>query len=140
MEKALRETFIPILFGQLGMVMNNDNRRLYSQGVKQGGLNIHNPCEGAEGLHASSKVVMAELVKALVKGMQLGLGAHADAVKDVREAAKAATVEKENAFLEAYGAARSAKVRKRMQRAKYMGGWLTRMPSRIEGTQTTYDE
>ena len=103
-------------------------------------MNIRNPCEGAEGLHASSKAATAELVKALVDGTRLGLGAHADAVKDVREAVKAAKIDKEKAFLESYGAARTAKVRKRMKRAEYVGGWLTRMPSRIEGTQTTYDE
>jgi hypothetical protein len=94
-EEALRKKFIPTLFGRLGMVMNDDNRRLYSHGVKQGGLNIRNPCDGAAGLHASSKAATAELVKALVDGTRLGLGAHAAAVKDVREAVKAAKIEKE---------------------------------------------
>ena len=90
-------------------------------------MNICNPCDGGAGLHASSKAATAELVKALVDGTRLGLGAHADAVKDVREAARAAKLELEleKAFLEAYGAARGAKVKKRMKWAEYMGGWLT---------------
>ena len=122
------------------MTMNDDTRRLYSLGVKQGGLNIRNPCEGAPELHASSKAATAALVTALVDGEMLDMGAHTDAVKDVREAVKEARVERELAFKKAYGDARTAKVRKRLARAEFVGTWLTRLPSRLEGTQTSYSE
>ena len=122
------------------MTINDDTRRLYSHGVKRGGLNIRNPCEGAPEPHAGSKAATAALVTALVEGQHLNLGAHTDTVKDAREAARNAKIEGELAFNKLYGDARSARVRKRLARAEEVGAWLTRLPSRLEGTQTTYAE
>ncbi len=76
LEEALWGTLIPVLFGEAGMNVSDDECRLYASRVCQGGLSIRIPTEGAERLHGVSKGSMAILVRSLVEGVGLSSVAH----------------------------------------------------------------
>ncbi len=50
-EEALWKTFIPVLFGEAGMNVSDDDRRLFASSIKQGGLAICILMNGMERLH-----------------------------------------------------------------------------------------
>ncbi len=73
MEKALRKKLIPVLLGRPGWEMSNNERRLFVNGFKKGGLAIHDPTVSVLEMHSISKSATAKLVKALVDGDDLDL-------------------------------------------------------------------
>ena len=67
-EAALRRKFIPAVLRQRGYDPSDNARKLYANGVKQGGLAIRIPHEQAEALHEVSVEATVELVAALLSG------------------------------------------------------------------------
>ena len=53
---ALRKTFIPAVLGhkEMSMSVMDDTRKLYDNGMKQGGLAIRTPNKQAEAMHMVS--------------------------------------------------------------------------------------
>ena len=88
-EKALREDFIPSLFGRPNMMVNDADRLMFTNGVKSGGLGIRDPCHDAPSLNATSKESSQVLVKALVEGTDLSLAGHRKSVQKAAATARA---------------------------------------------------
>ena len=139
-EAALREKFLPALLGRPGEAITDDARRLYAQGAKQGGLAIRNPVETAPGLHEVSKEATTVLVGAIVGNGDLDLKGHRSAVKQASSEARKERVKGEEAFLKELAERLGGKAKKRLVRSGKTSFFLTRMATRLEGTQMSRDE
>ena len=93
-EEALMQEFIPALFGRRMEVTTND-RILYTNSVKAGGLDIRDPCHEAGSLNETSKAASKLLVTALVEGTDLSLVGHKKTVRAASTEARTAKKEEE---------------------------------------------
>ena len=139
-EVALRKEFIPAVLGHKGMVVSDDARKLYANGVKQGGLAIRVPHEQAEALHEVSMQATVELVAALLSGGELDLPSHRRCVKKASSSARDLRIADEEAFLHQLGVKWGKKFEKKFERMGENGAWLTRLPSNFDGTVLTREE
>ena len=80
-EEALRNVFIPALFGRPNMRVLDKDGLMYTNSVKAGGLGIRDPCHEAMALNTTSKEASKVLVEALVEGTELSLAGHRKSVK-----------------------------------------------------------
>ena len=139
-EEALRDIFIPALFGRPTMKVTDDDRLLYTNSVKAGGLAIRDPCHEALSLNTTSKEASSVLVKALVEGTELSLAGHRASVKKASALARLSKKMDEEATVAARKGQANAKEKKRLTRIAGCGAWLTRLPTRFEGNQVTEEE
>jgi hypothetical protein len=139
-EDALRSKFIPALFGGLSEPINDEFRRLLSNGVKQGGLAIPNPVLGASRLHQASKDSAELLVESLIGNDELNNEEHTKCVRKGSASARLERIEASKAVLEEVAARGGVKVQKRLERLDKTGAWLGCCPDRFSGTVLTYTE
>jgi len=139
-EEALRDIFIPALFGRPTMKVTDDDRLLYTNSVKAGGLAIRDPCHEALSLNTTSKEASSVLVKALVEGTELSLAGHRASVKKASALARLSKKMDEEATVAVRKGQANAKEKKRLSRIAGCGAWLTRLPTRFEGNQVTEEE
>ncbi len=135
-EEAIRGEFLPALLGRQ-VVLDDDQRVLMSLAAKHGGLGIRNPVVAAESLQKASEQASRVLVDALMGDAELDLVEHAKCVRWARTGAQGERREREEAFLADYGRRKGPKVAKRLRRLMDGSAWLTRVPSRLDGTQLT---
>eukprot|EP00804_Cyclotella_cryptica_P023588 CCRYP_011928-RA/>CCRYP_011928-RA protein AED:0.21 eAED:0.21 QI:0/-1/0/1/-1/0/1/0/178 len=79
-EAALRTRFISALLGGKEPI-SDEHCLLVAQGVKQGGLAIHNPVREAERLYQTSTEATSLIMESLVSNSQLDNEAHAGCVR-----------------------------------------------------------
>ncbi|KAL7475331.1 hypothetical protein ACHAW6_001261, partial [Cyclotella cf. meneghiniana] len=132
---ALRTHFLPAILGRTDPI-DDDLCRLLSLGVKQGGLAIHNPVEGADALLRCSRAATETLVHSLLTNQPLGL----DNTATVSASPAPPTVESDEAFRSALLARAIPKVKKQMERQAATGAWLTTIPDRFGGTELSKTE
>ena len=139
-ETALREDFIPSLFGRPNMKVNDADCLNYTNSVKSGGLGIRDPCHDAPSLNATSNESSHVLVKALVEGTDLSLTGHRKSVQKVAAMVRASKKAEEAATVATRKGHATAKEKKRLERISECGAWLTRLPTHFEGNQVTLEE
>ena len=122
------------------MEVADNDRLLFTNSVKAGGLGIRNPCHEAIALNTIYKVALSVLVKALVEGTELSLVGHRKSVKKARAMVQVSKKEEELITVVARKGQATAKEKKRLTRVSEYGAWLTRLPARIEGNQVTEGE
>eukprot|EP00804_Cyclotella_cryptica_P006584 CCRYP_008565-RA/>CCRYP_008565-RA protein AED:0.42 eAED:0.42 QI:0/0/0/1/0.33/0/4/0/373 len=113
-EEAIRKKFLPSLF-DFKEPISDDFRRLLAQGVKQGGIAIRDPVEGASRLHQASTDATAQLVESLS-----GSTARAERVNKGKE------------ILEETSSRGGRKAKKRIDRLEKSGSWLSCIPDRFQ--------
>ena len=111
-EDALRNIFIPALFGRPNMVVLDEDRLMYTNSVKAGWLGIRDPCHEAMALNTTSKEASSVLVKALVEGTELSLAGHRKSVKKASATARASKKSDEEATVAARKVQATAKEKK----------------------------
>ena len=135
-EEAIRTKFLPSLFDFKEPISDNF-RRLLAQGVKQGGIAIRDPVEGASRLHQASMDATAQLVESLVSGDDLNCEAHLRCVRAAGSAARAERANKGKEFLEETSSRGGRKAKKRIDRLEKSGSWLSCIPDRFSGNALT---
>ncbi|KAL7474262.1 hypothetical protein ACHAW6_001506 [Cyclotella cf. meneghiniana] len=138
-EEALRTHFLPAILGRTDPI-DDDLRRLLSLGVKQGGLAIRNPAEGADALFHCSRAATETLVHSLLTNQPLGLDNHRSCVRNAGASYRSTRKESDEAFRTALLARTTPKVRKRLERQAATGAWLTTIPDRFGGTELSKTE
>ena len=138
-EEALRTHFLPAILGRTDPI-DDDLRRLLSLGVKQGGLAIRNPAEGADALFHCSRAATETLVHSLLTNQPLGLDNHRSCVRNAGASYRSTRKESDEAFRTALLARATPKVRKRLERQAATGAWLTTIPDRFGGTELSKTE
>ncbi|KAL7474211.1 hypothetical protein ACHAW6_000199, partial [Cyclotella cf. meneghiniana] len=133
-EEALRTHFLPAILGRTDPI-DNDLRHLLSLGIKQGGLAICNPVEGADTLFCCSRAATKTLVHSLLTNHPLGLDNHRSCVCNAGTAYHNTRKESDKAFRTSLLARATPKVKKRMERLAATGAWLTTMPNRFGGSE-----
>ncbi len=139
-ETAIRELLIPSLLGIPATEVVGGLRALLANGVKQGGLNIRNPVEGAARTHQASVEAGETLVSLLLEGGSLDLELHQATVKKAGSAARKDRVEGELAFLKGMIASSSKTVKRRLERIGRTGSWLTATPNKLNGNLLSMEE
>ena len=139
-EDALRLKFIPALFGGLDGPINDEFRQLLGNRVKQGGIAVANPCDGAQRLYQASVASVELLVDSLLSNGDLNNEAHVKCVLKGSAGARVERFRQETEFVEAVAARGGVKVRKRLERMKSTGSWLVCCPDRFSGTILTLTE
>ena len=133
-EEAIAGVLIPALLAVDKDKICGDFRRLLTHGVKQCGLNIRNPVDGAGRLHLASSEACEVLAASLMANTPLDLVEHKACVRQAGAKARKERVDDEKEFV-AEMAARSGKaVKKRLARIGESGAWLTQMPDKLNGT------
>ncbi|KAL7474215.1 hypothetical protein ACHAW6_000202 [Cyclotella cf. meneghiniana] len=84
-EEALWTHFLPAILGRADPI-DDDLCHLLSLGVKQGGLAICNPVEGADALFRCSRAAMETLVHSLLTNQPLGLDNHRSCIRNTSTA------------------------------------------------------
>ena len=139
-EDAIRGHLIPALLEVKPEDVNGDLRTLLSHGVKQGGLNIRNPVEGADRLNQASREAVEVLVQSLKSGSDLDLEHHQQTVRKAGAKARKEKIEAEQAFVEKLSASASKAVKKRLERIGQCGNWLTSPPNKLNGNLLSAEE
>ena len=85
-EEALRENFVPSLFG--GEDIDADFRKILGHSVKYDGLGIPDPRQLAECAYNTSKAASRELVDSLLGGSVLNCVGHRACVRKASQSAR----------------------------------------------------
>jgi hypothetical protein len=125
---------------RLSEPINDEFRRLLSNGVKQGRLAIPNLVLGASRLHQASKDSAEQLVESLIGNGKLNNEEHAKCVRKGSALARLEQIEASKAILEEVAVRGGVKVQKRLERLDKTGAWLGCCPDRFSGTVLTYTE
>ena len=136
MEDALREHFIPELFGSIKHHISDDDCTLYSLRVKCGGLALPNPVLTAARNYNDSRSVTSLLVQHLQEGKELDAHDHKTTVLSARrrlqqDHAKAAT-NRVDAIIDQV---HSLQAKERIRQSQESGAWLTAYPHRKDGSE-----
>ena len=113
---------------------------MVAHGVKQGGLNIRDPCACAPRLYQSSLEASAVLVKSLVEHGNLDSTEHKQCVRKAGATARKERMESEEKAVESLKASAPKAVKKRMDRIGKTGAWLTAVPNLLDGTLLSAEE
>lgn len=138
-EKALAEHFLPALLGATREEIAG-LRDLLALPVKFAGLGIPDPTKTAAGCYMASKGCTFPLAESIRYGTPLDTKEYCLGVKASRR--EVVKHRKEMHKIRAFhcGVGRSAKFKRRMDRACQTGAWLTVMPSRYNGTELSLEE
>ena len=86
LEVALRDKFIPALFGD-GQLVSDRDRKIFALPAREGGLAIDNPAAGVADKHADSKELTEVTQRAILSGGRLPEG-HEEELKQTRAGIK----------------------------------------------------
>ena len=139
-EDAIVGEFIPALLDIQPGELTPTLRRLLGHGVKQGGMNLRNPVEGAARMRQTSVDGSKILVASLLGGEELNCEQHAVSVRAASKEARKERVEAELGFVDELKTAAPKEVRKRYERAGKNGSWLTVRPDILSGTLLSRQE
>jgi hypothetical protein len=143
-EKAIREVFLPALFGEpdAGGCITDDEREMYGLSVRHTGLGIPNPCTTGDQCLDMSESCCSMLTASIREGEDLVYGEHTKHVKNIRVVKKGEKDGKNEAIVGRWINDRrlAMKVRNRLKRNKRNGGWLTCIPNALNGTRLTREE
>ena len=138
-EDAIRDSFLPHLLDE--PAASCPDRVLTALPVKQAGMGIPNPVETAHANYAASKSVTRTLSESLSKTEHMDVRAYRDDAKAARkEGAKRRHKLNEAVLKGLSDTAPNLAVKRRLERAKETGGWLTVMPNALNGTELSADE
>ncbi|KAL7475656.1 LOW QUALITY PROTEIN: hypothetical protein ACHAW6_003456, partial [Cyclotella cf. meneghiniana] len=138
-EQVLRDTFLPAVIGP-GIAIDDDLRNLLALGVKSGGLAIRDPTTQADALYQSSRDATSYLAGSLLRNEPINTHHHKTAVRAAGATRRKENRDGEDAFLQALKDRSPPKVKKRLERARATGAWLTTIPDRFAGTELTRHE
>jgi len=137
---AIRQHLIPVLFDLPPTEITDSWRNLLTHGVKQGGMNIRNPVECADGLYQASADASTTLVASLLANAPLDSVNHRICVRTAGATARKDRIEREMEMVKAMMATSSKVVRKRLERIGDTGAWLTVLPDKLYKTCLSADE
>ena len=112
----MRRKFIPALFDKEGWTMSDDERGLFANSVKSGGIGIRMPMEEAKGLNRTSKEASAVVVRAIVAGEKINLASHKEVARKASTATRKSRKEGELYLLAEQQQRACPKVKKRLAR------------------------
>ena len=139
MEKALREHFLPALLAEESI--SDTQRDILSLPVKFAGLSIPNPAVSADGKFRDSAGASADLVRILRgQGGSLNVKEFTADIRKHRRASRAARDETLELDYQLATESLPARDKKRMDRARSAGAWLTVKPDRLNGTELSRGE
>ena len=138
----LEEALCSFLSTLLDVPLGEDGqlRRLLSHKVKQAGMGILIPTESAEVAFATSTAASEMLVNALRQGLDLDIEEHQRTVQQARKKAIKERVRKESEECDRQVENADKREENRIQRAKASGGWLTCVPTHLNGTVLSREE
>ncbi len=142
-EDAIAQDFLPALFGcSAEELAESKLRPLLALPVKLAGLGIPDPTKNAQRCHDTSKACTKELVTSLLEGKDLDVRSYIQASGRERRAASKARRKAEDEALAALIEKdfSSALDRRRLERAKEAGIWLSTMPNLLNGTELSAEE
>jgi hypothetical protein len=138
-EKALRESFLPALF-QIETI-DDDFRRRLALSVKQGGLGIPNPVATADGNHEDSLRSTRMLTESLLEDpANFDVRKFKQECSQQRRKAAAARQEAGDSEFDSLIVGCSLAERRRINRTKSTGRWLTVTPADANGTTLSANE
>jgi len=132
-EVAIREKFIPPLFGISPSELSGELRHLLSHSVKHAGLAIRFPVEQSEGCFKTSQQAVKHLVNSLVNRQTLCTRSHKKAAEMARIDSQMAKQSDAEYYLTQWGRDKPGDKR-RLERICETGCWLTAVPNRLNGT------
>ena len=137
-EQALRNDFIPALFGVDSI--SGEDRELISHSVRRGGFAIRNPVDTAIPMYGASKAATAEMVASMCEGKPLNLEQHQANVKEASMQARIKRANRENAYLQKREEEKGPSEKWRIKRSCHSGCWLACFPSWLNGTILSRNE
>ena len=131
-EDAIWGKFIPALMGLTEAEVDDDMRALFTNSVKQGGLNLRDPVVTALCHRQSSLKRSTVLAKSLRAGCELDLAEHQECTRKAGHNVWKLRIDGEKALVAAQIAAPPNHVQKRLERigSSKTGSWLTVVPER----------
>ena len=138
-ETAIREKFIPALFGISPSELTGELRHLLSHSVKKAGLAIRFPVEQSVHCFNASRSAVNHLVDTLVQGRILDLGYHRRVATTAKEKAREALNFEAEYYLTQWGLNKPGDKR-RLERICNSGVWLTVIPNRLNGSILSAEE
>ena len=138
-EVAIREKFIPPLFGISPSELSGELRHLLSHSVKHAGLAIRFPVEQSEGCFKTSQQAVKHLVNSLVNRQTLCTRSHKKAAEMARIDSQMAKQSDAEYYLTQWGRDKPGDKR-RLERICETGCWLTAVPNRLNGTILSAEE
>ena len=138
-EQAIEKEFLPALF-DLPEEEITPLRALLSLSVRRAGLGLRSPVETADRCFSTSKACTTKLVNSLLTGEPLDVHQHLREAGEKRRAAAKERAEMEDEVLEAILLASNHSQRRRLERVKKAGSWLSTTPHRLNGTVLSAEE
>ena len=139
-EDAIKTFMIPALFDLPASEMKDDFRLLLEHGVKQGGMNLRNPCKNADRLHQASEEASEVLVASLLGNDNLDSVEHKICVRLAGAKARKERVEGEQAVVKELMEGASKAVQKKLGRIGECGAWIVLQPNKLNGTCLSAEE
>ena len=139
-EEALTTLFLPALFGDSSPEVDEKLRELTRFPVRHAGLGILNPVAQAEQSFQNSVSATEPVSSSLKEGRNLdAIGCGLDMAVFLR-ANKQIQESNLTIQLDRYKAQETASARRRIDRTKQTGAWLTVIPNQLNGTALTAQE
>jgi hypothetical protein len=141
LERDIRMSFLPALLGIPLTEIDGGYHQLLTQGIKQGGLAIHNPVDTAPSIHTASLAATRYLTVSLVRGgiRRFDLRAHRTCATQARQAARKSRLIDEQLFLDGRDWDNPSVARRDKQNCAACA-WLSVFPNRLNGTGLSADE
>ena len=128
-EEALKDKFLPALFGGEGI--NTNFRKILVHIVKHGGLDIPDPWLSAETAYNTSKAASREQVDSLLGGYALNYVGHRACVRKASLAARRAKMHVYLGELARGKELAGGQEKNCLQRATRNGAWLSAVPTAL---------
>ena len=139
-EQALREKFLPALMKEAAGDYTDELREYSALPVRQAGIGVPNPVDTAATCYATSVASTAQLTASLCDGTDLDVDAYLREAKAARSAMMATRDTLGEGKLSQLLGGASARTKRRVNRAKRTGVWLTAMPETLNGTDLSAEE
>jgi hypothetical protein len=139
-EQALREKFLPALMQETAGGLTEKLREYAALPVRKAGIGVPNPVDTAAACYATSVASTAPLTESLCAGTDFDVDAYLREANAARSALTATrNVDGDGKLSQLLGGA-SARTKRRVNRAKRTGAWLTAMPDTLNGTDLSAEE
>ena len=138
-EEAIRREFLPALLDIPAGEISAEFRELLGQGVKQAGLGIRNPVDNASHVHAASRDACSYLTETLMSGEFFDYAHHCKTVRLACSEAREKRIEREVDYMDDLAKDKPA-VKRRLDRSRASGCWLSVEPSRLNGNDLSAEE
>ena len=140
LEEAIRRELIPALLGTTTEEIDGELRQVLTHSVKKGGMAIRNPVDTAEHVHAASKNATAHLIRSLIDdSVEFDLQEHRVQASLAGINTRKERMQREQDYLDSRGSGKPT-VKRRDERNKVAGLWLSVYPSRLNGTGLSANE